>query len=123
MSKAIQDLKDFLSKSPSVVFPDEVLEYVDAIEAENEKLLAERNYLFMNSNPTACELRRVRAEWKRDRKENAKLRELLSMYVSFARAFAEGCSLQRAYCDGMGKRMNETKMRESALELGVKECR
>ena len=38
MSQAIQDLKDFLTKSPSVVFPDEVLEYVDAIESENEKL-------------------------------------------------------------------------------------
>lgn len=38
MSQAIKDLKDFLTKSPSVVFPDEVLEYVDAIESENKKL-------------------------------------------------------------------------------------
>jgi hypothetical protein len=47
MSQAIQDLKDFLSKSPSVVFPDEVLEYVDAIEAENEKL---REYITAVAN-------------------------------------------------------------------------
>lgn len=38
MSYAIKDLKDFLTKSPSVVFPDEVLGYVDAIEAENDKM-------------------------------------------------------------------------------------
>jgi hypothetical protein len=55
--------------------------------------------------------------------ENEKLRELLSMYITFAREFAEGCILHRMYCDGMGKKMNETKMRERALELGVKECR
>ena len=38
MSNPISDLRDFLSESPSVVFPQDVLEYLPAIEAENAKL-------------------------------------------------------------------------------------
>ena len=47
----------------------------EKLESENAKLRAERDYLLMNSNPTATELRRVRSAWKKDRDENAKLRE------------------------------------------------
>ena len=39
--KAIDELRGFLSESPSVVFPDEVSEYVDAIERELEERYVE----------------------------------------------------------------------------------
>ena len=54
--------------------------------------------------------------------ENAKLRELLSMYVSFARKAAPSAIFQNFYPEGPGKRLSETEMRERALELGVKGC-
>ena len=38
MTDAIKALRDYLSKSPSVVYPQDVLEYLPAIEAENAKL-------------------------------------------------------------------------------------
>ena len=38
MSDAIKELRDYLAKSPSVVYPQDVLEYLPAIEAENAKL-------------------------------------------------------------------------------------
>ena len=38
MSKAMQALKDFLTASPSVVYPDEVLELLQPVERENVKL-------------------------------------------------------------------------------------
>ncbi|MBR3160108.1 MAG: hypothetical protein IKF14_13575 [Atopobiaceae bacterium] len=53
-----------------------VSRHINEIETENIKLQATKSYLLMNSNPTTGELRRVRIEWKKDRDENAKLREL-----------------------------------------------
>ena len=38
MSDAIRELRDYLAKSPSVIYPEDVLEYLPAIEAENAKL-------------------------------------------------------------------------------------
>lgn len=38
MSDAIKKLHDYLAKSPSVVYPEDVLAYLSAIEAENAKL-------------------------------------------------------------------------------------
>ena len=38
MSDAIKKLHDYLAKSPSVVYPEDVLAYLPAIEAENAKL-------------------------------------------------------------------------------------
>lgn len=38
MSDAIKELHDYLAKSPSVVYPEDVLAYLSAIEAENAKL-------------------------------------------------------------------------------------
>lgn len=55
------------------MYKEVIREYAE----ENNKLRAERDYLLMNSNPTATELRRVRRAWKKDRDENAKLRELV----------------------------------------------
>ena len=39
MSDATKRMRDFLTKSPSVVFPDEVLELFIPVEEENAKLL------------------------------------------------------------------------------------
>lgn len=46
MSKAMQALKNFLTVSPSVVYPDEVLELLQPVEDENDELrkLAEEMY-------------------------------------------------------------------------------
>lgn len=38
MTPAIIELRNYLAKSPSVVFPEDVLAYIPAIEAENAKL-------------------------------------------------------------------------------------
>ena len=51
MTDAIKALRDYLSKSPSVVYPQDVLEYLPAIEAENAKLreLATLNWEWAHS--------------------------------------------------------------------------
>lgn len=38
MSEATQKVRDFLTKSPSVVYPDDVLELFEQVEYENVKL-------------------------------------------------------------------------------------
>ena len=38
MSDAIKKLHDYLAMSPSVVYPEDVLEFLPAIKAENAKL-------------------------------------------------------------------------------------
>lgn len=38
MSDAIKKLYDYLAESPSVIYPEDVLAYLSAIEAENAKL-------------------------------------------------------------------------------------
>lgn len=38
MSEPIKTLRHFLAKSPSVIYPEDVLEYLPAIEAENAAL-------------------------------------------------------------------------------------
>lgn len=45
MSDAIRELHDYLAKSPSVVYPEDVLAYLPAIEAENAKLRDENSRL------------------------------------------------------------------------------
>lgn len=46
MSDAIKKLHDYLAKSPSVVYPQDVLEYLPAIEAENAKLRKLVQYIY-----------------------------------------------------------------------------
>jgi len=67
---------------------------LNGIIAENAKLRAERDYLLANSNPTATELRRVRSAWKKDRDENAKLREQVVQLKN-------DCESERDYADQM----------------------
>jgi hypothetical protein len=66
MSDAIKKLHDYLAKSPSVVYPEDVFAYLPAIEDENAKLrelckklyrLADESYVpFKDVNPWMNEL-------------------------------------------------------------------
>lgn len=47
MSDAIKKLHDYLAKSPSVVYPEDVLAYLPAIEDENAKLLEHIDYMHL----------------------------------------------------------------------------
>lgn len=66
---------------------------------------------------------RLTAENESLKERNAELRELLSMYMTFARTVACGCSIQSAYADGMGRELNETELRKRAMKLGIEWCR
>ena len=59
---------------------EELAERIVRLEDKRDKLRKENDYLLMNANPTATELRRVRRAWKNDRDENTKLRELIRDY-------------------------------------------
>lgn len=68
MSEAIRRLHSFLAKSPSVVYPEDVLAYLPAIEAENAKLLDEKIDAYNAKVEAQLEADELRAE-------NAKLRD------------------------------------------------
>lgn len=55
MSDAIKKLYDYLAKSPSVVYPQDVLEYLPAIEAENAKLRELARDLYCLAYPSTVE--------------------------------------------------------------------
>ena len=46
MSDAIKKLHDYLAESPSVIYPEDVLAYLPAIEAENAQLREQGERLF-----------------------------------------------------------------------------
>lgn len=56
MSDAIRELHDYLAKSPSVVYPEDVLAYLPAIEAENAKLreLVQDYYIYEHKGCYSC---------------------------------------------------------------------
>jgi len=87
------------------------------LKAENAKLRAERDYLLMNSNPTATELRRVRRAWKKDRDENAKLRELVKAFWWCTENFDMPCKCDRCPLGQSDKLTPECEVR--MRELGV----
>lgn len=62
-----------------------VSRHINELETENITLQATKSYLLMNSSPTAWELRRVRIEWRKDRDENAKLREQIELLTTILR--------------------------------------
>lgn len=63
VSEAIRRLHAFLAKSPSVVYPEDVLAYLPAIEAENDKMCELCGELLDNLMPEIC----ARAYWCRDK--------------------------------------------------------
>lgn len=84
---------------------------IEKLKTENAKLRAERDYLLINSNPTAAELRRVRSAWKKDREENAKLRELI----------ADVHEALRADKAGMFHKLILASMEDDMQKLGIEE--
>lgn len=72
MSDATKAMRDFLAKSPSAVFPDEVLELFIPVERENETLRMDfelyRELYHMAYNPS---------HYMEVKAENAKLRKLV----------------------------------------------
>ena len=85
MSDAIKKLHDYLAMSPSVVYPDDVLAYLPAIEDENAKLRNEVDNLLDFEHLTSVavayagcdECGEYKQTMLRLFAENAKLRELL----------------------------------------------
>lgn len=100
MSNPISDLRDFLSESPSVVFPQDVLEYLPAIEAENAKLRAREKSL---------SLRLILRE-----DENDKLRELTQQMFALIANHEE-----TGYMDGELGRQIVNAVYERMKELGI----
>ena len=77
---------------------DTILQLRDDLQranAENDRLRKERDTLLMNATPTASELRRVRAAWKEDRNENAKLLERVhALELENIRLTSDNCDLR-----------------------------
>lgn len=55
MSDAIKKLHDYLAMSPSVVYPEDVLAYLPAIEAENANLRELATYALKHIIEAECE--------------------------------------------------------------------
>lgn len=96
---------------------------IGELQAENAKL---SDAMYTNAGKHA--LQHMDADelriWATQQSEYIEeLRELLSMYMTLARAVACDCSIQSAYADGMGRKLDETEMRERAMELGIEWCR
>lgn len=94
----------------------------EKLESENAKLRAERDYLLINSNPTATELRRVRSAWKKDRDENAKLLELVrDMWHDIPKSESCGWDMSTNTCTGSDECIGECyywyRMRELGIEV------
>ena len=110
--------------SDMVDYIDESETDYESLKKENDRLIKEIDRLVMNSSPTAAELRRVRAEWKKDRAQNAKLRDIVRMYVEYtSQDRCEGCVCKRACNEGMVEecwQLTEIRKAEKAArELGI----
>lgn len=114
MSDAIKKLHDYLAESPSVVYPEDVLAYLPAIEAENAAL-RERCAKTLEVGT------RWMAKAARFESENTKLRELCRRYGEYiSQDRCEGCVYKMRCNNGW---MNECwqlgEIRDLARELGV----
>ena len=112
MSDAIKALRDYLSKSPSMIYPQDVLEYLPAIEQE-----------FESEHALVVTLQRdgelLRESSIKLRKDNAKLREHANEFWSLLKGEDEGCPL--AICPHMfecgGWCVYEDELRELGVEV------
>ena len=84
MSDAIKELHDYLAKSPSVVYPEDVLAYLPAIEAENAKLRERAVNLLNAVVAKSNELFDLLCE-------NEKLRELCKAWRRFSYELFDEC--------------------------------
>ena len=93
----------------------------ESLRKENDKLLKEIDRLVTNTLPTSAELRRVRAEWKKDRDENAELRGLVRRYGEYiGQDRCEGCVCKSKCNNGdVDECWQLTEIRELACELGI----
>jgi len=114
MSDAIKALRDYLSKSPSVVYPQDVLEYLPAIEAENAKL-RERCAKTLEVGT------RWMAKAARFESENTKLQELCRLYGEYiSQDRCEGCVYKMRCNNGfIDECWQRSEIRDLARELGV----
>ena len=100
MSDAIKKLHDYLAKSPSVIYPEDVLEYLPAIEAENAKLREENRRLIIKLKAKHIVRQNVVSE-------NAMLREL-----------CERCAIE-LYVNGNVTDAMTEKLLDDMRELGI----
>ena len=109
MTDVIKALCDYLSKSPSVVYSQDVLEYLPAIEAENAKLKADAERMFQANVEKNNEVLGLLAE-------NAKLLELLLDYDKMLAIAADELGYQ-----SRGLRMDSVlnALRIRMYELGI----
>ena len=84
MSDAIKKLHDYLAKSPSVVYPEDVFAYLPAIEAENAKLREERNHWHVEQVHAYSNWENAYRRVSELESENAELRELCSELLRMA---------------------------------------
>ena len=105
MSEVVQRLRSFLTKSPSMVYPDEVLELFEPVEAENAKLREQIVQLQADWESERDYANQMEAKEKRAVAENDKLRELIRAAWRCihtgpdcydCRLIAGGCTLQSA---------------------------
>lgn len=93
----------------------------EKLESENAKLREEHDHykaLWEHAHVTDCELRRVRAAWKKDRDESAKLRKLCKEIWNDACHFDEFWDY--VYDDGTIYREDELPhYQERMRELGI----
>ena len=116
MSDAIKKLHDYLAKSPSVVYPEDILAYLPAIEDENTKLVdvlheveTEAIYAYhclqQDCVTTANSSEHFFKKWwhaecelDRARKENTKLRKLVADMLPFAEVGMDDSCVTRRCC-------------------------
>ena len=102
---------------------EELAKRIVALEDENANLREQVTQLQDDWESERDYAYQMEAKEKKAVGENAKLRELLSMYMTFARTVARGLSIQSAYADGMGMKLDEAEMRGRAMEFGIEWCR
>lgn len=126
MSGAIRELRDYLAKSPSVIYPEDVLAYLPAIETENAKLRQELAIRNVSEQEKVIEyLRQESIGWEDKYRalasENAKLRVLLEAVLQCAGEIKrdKGCDACPMYNGPLRNDGFWCLLRPTLRELGV----